>query len=101
MTDAVRLPGYGYAAESMAATDHTDDLEKIDVPTLVMCGDVDTVTGTPASQELAGGIPGAVYVTLRGAGHLANQEQPDAFNAWTESFVQITERLRIHSTVTH
>lgn len=66
-----------------------------------MCGDVDTVTGTPASQELAGGIPGAVYVTLRGAGHLANQEQPDAFNAWTESFVQITERLRIHSTVTH
>ncbi|MGX6510138.1 alpha/beta fold hydrolase [Rhodococcus sp. SJ-2] len=101
MADAVRLPGYGYAAESMAATDHTDDLEKIDVPTLVMCGDADRVTGIPASQVLAGGIRGAVFVTLRGAGHLANQEQPEAFNAWTESFVQITERLRNHTAVTH
>jgi 3-oxoadipate enol-lactonase len=101
MAEAVRLPGYGFAAESMAATDHTDDLEKIDVPTLVLCGDADTVTGIPASQVLAGGIPGAVFVTLRGAGHLANQEQADAFNAWTESFVQITERLCTHAPIDH
>ena len=97
MAESIRLPGYGHAAESMAATDHTGDLAKIDVPTLVLCGDADTVTGVPASQVLAGGIPGAVFVTLRGAGHLANQERPDAFNAWTDSFVHITERLREHS----
>ncbi|MEE2034264.1 alpha/beta fold hydrolase [Rhodococcus chondri] len=97
MAEAVRLPGYRWAAESMAATDHTGDLPKIDVPTLVLCGDSDAVTGIPASQALAGGIPGAVLVTVRGAGHLANQERPDTFNAWTESFVQITERLHNHS----
>ena len=97
MAGSIRLPGYGHAAESMAATDHTGDLANIDVPTLVLCGDADTVTGVPASQVLAGGIPGAVFVTLRGAGHLANQERPDAFNAWTESFVHITERLREHT----
>ncbi|GAA4471243.1 alpha/beta hydrolase [Rhodococcus olei] len=96
MAAAVRQPGYGYAAESMATTDHSGNLPEIDVPTLVLCGDADTVTGVPASQVLAGGIPGAVFVTIRGAGHLANQERPEAFNAWTESFVQITERLRNH-----
>lgn len=93
MADAVRLPGYGYAAETMATTDHTGVLASIDTPTLVLCGDEDQVTGQPASQPLAGGIPGAVFVTVRGAGHLANQERPEAFNAWVSSFIQITERL--------
>ncbi|ABG95773.1 hydrolase [Rhodococcus jostii RHA1] len=96
MASSIRLPGYGYAAESMAATDHTADLPKIDIPTLVLGGDEDRVTGVPASQVLAGGIPGAVFVTIRGAGHLANQERPEAFNAWVESFIHITERLRNH-----
>ncbi|MFC9550645.1 alpha/beta fold hydrolase [Rhodococcus sp. NPDC056960] len=96
MAASIRLPGYGYAADSMAATDHTADLPKIDIPTLVLSGDEDTVTGIPASQVLAGGIPGAVFVTVRGAGHLANQERPDAFDAWVESFIHITERLRNH-----
>ncbi|BAH52093.1 alpha/beta fold hydrolase [Rhodococcus opacus] len=96
MAASIRLPGYGYAAESMAATDHTADLPKIDIPTLVLSGDEDGVTGVPASQVLAGGIPGAVFVTIRGAGHLANQERPDAFDAWVESFIHITERLRNH-----
>ena len=96
MASSIRLPGYGCAAESMAATDHTADLPKIDIPTLVLGGDEDRVTGVPASQVLAGGIPGAVFVTIRGAGHLANQERPEAFNAWVESFIHITERLRNH-----
>jgi 3-oxoadipate enol-lactonase len=93
MRDAVRLPGYGHAAESMAATDLTDELAAVDVPTLVLCGDGDTVTGIAESQALAGGIPDAVFVTLRGAGHLANQESPEAFNAWLSAFVHIIDRL--------
>lgn len=96
MANAIRLPGYSSAAQSMATTDHTPDLPHIDVPTLVLCGDADDVTGPRASQALAGGIPGAVFVTVRGAGHLANQERPAAFDAWVESFISITERLRNH-----
>jgi 3-oxoadipate enol-lactonase len=93
MRDAVRLPGYAYAAESMAATDLTAELATVDTPTLVLCGDQDTVTGPAESQALAGGIPDAVFVTLRAAGHLANQESPQAFNAWLSAFVHIVERL--------
>lgn len=94
MAAAVRPDGYRAAAESMAATDHTADLPNLDVPTLVLSGDQDGVTGIAAGQVLAGGIPDAVFVTLRGAGHLANQERSEAFGAWVESFVHITERLR-------
>lgn len=93
MAGSVRLPGYGYAAESMAATDLTDELGDLHLPVLVLCGDEDTVTGVEESQAIAGGIPDAVYVTLRGAGHLANQESPAAFNAWLSAFVHIVERL--------
>ncbi|WP_227998967.1 alpha/beta fold hydrolase [Nocardia australiensis] len=96
MAESIRMPGYGYAAESMATTDHTADLPKIDIPTLVLSGDEDRVTGVPASLVLAQGIPGAGFVTLRSAGHLANQERPRAFNAWVESFIHISERLRNH-----
>jgi 3-oxoadipate enol-lactonase len=93
MAESVRLPGYGHAADSMAATDLTDELSGIRTPTLVLCGSEDTVTGVEESQALAGGIQDAVFVTLRGAGHLANQESPESFNAWLSSFVQIIERL--------
>jgi 3-oxoadipate enol-lactonase len=93
MADSIRLPGYRYAAEAMAATDLTAELAAISAPTLVLCGRDDEVTGVPESQALAGGIPDAVFVTLRNAGHLANQEQPGSFNAWLQAFIHIIERL--------
>jgi 3-oxoadipate enol-lactonase len=93
MAGSVRLPGYGWAAESMATTDLEPELAELRVPTLVLCGAEDTVTGPAESQAIAGGIPDAVFVTIRGAGHLANQEAPESFNAWLSAFVHIVERL--------
>ncbi|WP_423835334.1 alpha/beta fold hydrolase [Streptomyces tubbatahanensis] len=89
MAAAVRLPGYGYAAESMAATDLRADLPALAAPALVLCGDQDRVTGPEASQTLAGGIHRAAYVIVKDAGHLANQEQPERFNAWVLSHLHI------------
>jgi 3-oxoadipate enol-lactonase len=93
MADAVRHPGYGYAAESMAATDLTAELLGITAPTLVLCGALDQVTGPEESQAIAGAIHTSVYVVLDGAGHLANQERPEAFNAWVLSHLRITARI--------
>ncbi|MGH3948071.1 MAG: alpha/beta fold hydrolase [Pseudonocardiaceae bacterium] len=93
MAEAIRLPGYRYAAESMAATDLSPELAAVAAPTLVLCGAEDTVTGNDESQALAGGIPDAVFVTIRAAGHLANQEQPESFNAWLSAYINIIERL--------
>ncbi|MPY99410.1 MAG: alpha/beta fold hydrolase [Actinophytocola sp.] len=93
MATAVRLPGYRYAIDAMAATDHSARLDEVTVPTLVLCGAEDTVTGAPEAQALAEGIRDAVSVSIAGAGHLANQEQPESVNAWIAAYLQIIERL--------
>ncbi|MGY0487577.1 alpha/beta fold hydrolase [Streptomyces sp. WG-D5] len=89
MAASVRLPGYGYAAASMAGADLRPELSGIAAPTLVVCGDRDTVTGVEASQVLAGGLHKTAYVIVKDAGHLANQEQPERFNAWVLSHLHI------------
>lgn len=76
----VRLPGYTNAARVMARTDHSADLGDIDVPTLVVVGAEDAVTGVDESRCLAGSIPAARLCEIPGAGHAANQERPDEFN---------------------
>ncbi|MEU1196300.1 alpha/beta fold hydrolase [Streptomyces sp. NPDC005813] len=93
MADAIRLPGYGHAAESMAATDLRAELSRIAAPTLVLCGDQDRVTGVDASQAIAGAVHRTAYVIVKDAGHLANQEQPERFNAWVLSHLRITARI--------
>lgn len=80
MAVACRMPGYGYAAASLAETDHTPHLSSIDVPTLVVVGEHDRVCPPSDSRRLADGIPGASYVEVPGCGHLPNQERPADFN---------------------
>ncbi|GAA3172307.1 MULTISPECIES: alpha/beta fold hydrolase [Streptomyces] len=93
MAAAVRLPGYGHAAEAMAATDLRGELPAITAPALVLSGDLDRVTGPEASQLLAGALPRSASVIVKGAGHLANQERPEAFDAWVLSHLRITAGL--------
>lgn len=93
MAASIRTPGYGYAAESMAGTDLTDDLPTITAPALVLCGEQDTVTGPKESQAIAGGLTKSVYVTLAGSGHLSNQERPEAFNAWVRAHLHVVARI--------
>ena len=80
MAMACRMPGYGYAAASLAETDHTPDLGRVDAPTLVVVGEHDRVCPPSDSRRLAEAIPGAVYAEVPDTGHLPNQERPDAFN---------------------
>ncbi|MFB6640224.1 alpha/beta fold hydrolase [Streptomyces chartreusis] len=89
MAAAVRLPGYGHAADAMAATDLRGELRQVTAPTLVLCGDQDRITGPHASQVLAGGLHRTAYVIVKDAGHLANQEQPEHVNAWLASHLHI------------
>lgn len=87
MAEAIRLPGYAYAAQAMAATDLDGTLGDLTVPTLVLYGDQDRVTGQRESEALAAQIAGAVLRTVPDAGHLANSERPEAFNAHVRVFL--------------
>ncbi|MFB4303079.1 alpha/beta fold hydrolase [Actinomadura sp. NTSP31] len=87
MAAAIRLPGYGHAAESMAATDHGDAFAAVTAPTLVLVGEHDAVCPPAESRLIAGAVPGARYAEIPGAGHLAHQERPEAFAAAVRDFL--------------
>lgn len=90
MAGAIRLPGYGYAAEAMASADLRPQLGRIRARTLLAHGDQDDVTGERASLALLDGLPGAHLVALPG-GHLVNQEAPEATNALLAAFFQAVD----------
>jgi pimeloyl-ACP methyl ester carboxylesterase len=83
----VRPAGYRSAAEALGATDLTRELSRIAVPTLVVHGECDRVVPLSTARELAAAIPGADLVVIPHAGHVANQEQPEAFNAAVREFL--------------
>src|SRR5215204_6389264 len=69
------------AQRGMAARAATTDvLASVKVPTLVVTGEEDVVTGPEVGRDLAAGIPGARFLLVEEAGHLANLEQPEIVN---------------------
>ena len=69
------------AQRGMAARAATTDvLASIKVPTLVVTGEEDVVTGPEVGRDLAAAIPGARFLLVEEAGHLSNLEQPEIVN---------------------
>ncbi len=60
--------------------DSTPDLATIDVPTLVVTSDGDTLIPAAATLPMADQIPGAELAVIDGAGHLSNLEAEGAFD---------------------
>lgn len=61
--------------------DSTPDLATVEVPTLVVAGDLDTLSPPEVGRAMQAAIPGSVLAVLPDAGHLSNLEAPDAFSA--------------------
>jgi 3-oxoadipate enol-lactonase len=74
--------GVAAAQRGMARRpDSTPTLAKIACPTLVIVGEQDGLTPPPESEKIAKAVKGARLVTVPNAGHLANLENPAAFEA--------------------
>jgi 3-oxoadipate enol-lactonase len=71
----------------MHRVDSTPLLAHVSVPTLVITGAEDEMIPVEESRRIAGGIKGAALVIIPGAGHLANLEQPEAFNKALNEFL--------------
>lgn len=87
MSQAISLTGYAHAAVAMADTDHSDDLQRIEVPTLVLVGEHDRVTPPELSRQMAAALPNASYVEVPDAGHISNVENPVVFNQLVRAFL--------------
>ncbi|WP_425245042.1 4-carboxymuconolactone decarboxylase [Streptomyces sp. NEAU-NA10] len=72
-------PGcYIAACEALAAFDVRAELGHVGVPTLVLVGSDDQVTGPAEARTLVAGIPDARLAVVPGASHLVPVEQPAA-----------------------
>ena len=74
-------------AEAVWLADQRDRAAVIGVPTLVICGDRDTVTPPALSYELGSLVSGAQVAMIEGAGHLGNLEKADEFNRLVDDFI--------------
>lgn len=73
--------------------DSTSMLAEIDVPTLIIHGAEDQIIPLSEARAMREAIPDAELVVIPEAGHLANLEQPEDFNAAVWDFLEslITE----------
>ena len=62
-------------------------LNKISIPTLVICGEYDTVTPPEQSTLLHKSIKNSKMHLLKRSGHLSNLEQPEEFNQQVLQFI--------------
>lgn len=63
-------------------------LEDIVIPTLILVGEEDLLTPIGDAEVMANAMPNARLEVIRGAGHLSNLEQPQAFNAALLEFLE-------------
>jgi 3-oxoadipate enol-lactonase len=71
-----------------ARADSTDRLRTIEVPTLVIVGEEDTVTPPAEAEKMQQQVAGSRLVKLPRAGHLANLEDAAGFNASLGDFMR-------------
>lgn len=67
--------------------DRSADLDRIDCPALVVCGELDGQLGPDAAGPLADRIPAAERVTIPDVGHTLQVENPNAFNGVVMDFL--------------
>jgi 3-oxoadipate enol-lactonase len=89
---AIDARAYRIGAEAVWLADQRERTAAICVPALVLCGIEDRITPPALSEDLAALIPGARLEWIEAAGHLANTEQPAAFNTAVERFLTEAER---------
>ena len=71
--------------------DTTGRLHRINVPALVVAGEIDIAAPARLGRQVAEGIPGAEWLLWPGAAHQPFQETPDEFNRLVDDFWERVE----------
>jgi pimeloyl-ACP methyl ester carboxylesterase len=67
-------------------------LHRIDIPTLFLFGEADRITREGYCRDYAALIPGAKFVSMKGAGHFPHREKPAEFAEAVTAFVAGKEK---------
>jgi len=88
-------PRQSYVARGAAAlrADYADRLDQVDVPTLILTPEHDTLIGEDAATRLRTGIPDAVEHVLPRTGHMFRFTHPTLYASHVEEF--LSSRVRV------
>jgi len=91
--------GIGFAvARMLNRPDATGDLAAFRGPVSVVVGEEDVLTPPQEAASMAAVAAGSTLVRIAGAGHLANLEAPDAFNAAMRDWLDaVARRLSVEA----
>ena len=71
---------YLKAIETFVKSEHYNIFPKLDIPVLVLVGELDNLTPVSMAKEICSKIDGSIFKIIPDAGHLSNIENPDEFN---------------------
>ena len=69
-------------------TEHRHIFKTINVPTLIMVGELDSLTHPSMSREIMKEIKNSCIKIIPNAGHLINIENPELFNVNLMTFLE-------------
>jgi len=75
----------------LSRPDSHADLERVRVPTLLMCGREDPVTSVQDHEAMAAHTPGARLEVIESCGHLSTIEQPEVVNRVLRNWLRETD----------
>jgi 3-oxoadipate enol-lactonase len=81
------VPSYLASTQATWTGDYRAMLSSIAVPVVVTRGERDGIAPQPLSDEIAAGIPGSRRDVVANAGHVANADNPAAFNDALSEFL--------------
>jgi pimeloyl-ACP methyl ester carboxylesterase len=83
---AVRPASLERQLQLMAEADLTGVLPRVEVPALLLWGELDVRSPLGVAREFERAIPDTELVVIPGAGHVSNLEEPEIFNAAIREF---------------
>ena len=81
------IPCYLAATKATWTGDYTSMLSSITVPALIAYGEFDRVAPRELSEQIAAGIESSSLSAVPQAGHVANADNPAAFDALLRDFL--------------
>jgi 3-oxoadipate enol-lactonase len=84
----IKLETFHGACEALSTMDLRDQVKTLNIPSLVIVGEFDEATPPAMSHELADLLPNAKLNVLQGLAHVPQLQDPQAFLAAIQSFIQ-------------
>jgi len=81
--------GYIGCAMALKQLDYLKDLSKITIPVLYVGGEIDAGAMPEVMQAMADATPGASYIQIADAAHIANVDKPAQFNQAISRFLAL------------